>query len=293
MKLSTSTNIIHMRPDGSMWPLPKTLELAAAAGWKRFDLNFYDWSLPGTPFLTDSWRSWIEEVAAAKERLNIEFGQCHAYFYNFLDQNMSTQEHQHQQMLVERSLECCAILGSKLCVTHPETDFFTTRMVAKSKAKNIEYFKRLLHFCEKYEMSLALENMCDFSIAPRRKYCANTEELVDLIDSFNDPRLGVCWDFEHAHIMRQNQRQALLDLGHRLTATHVSDTHSDTDHDLMHIMPYLGRIDWQEIMNTLREIGYAGDFSFEAHNYANTMPDALLPTAIRLSYEIGEYMMKL
>lgn len=46
--------------------------------------------------------------------------------------------------------------------------------------------------------------MCDFSIAPRRKYCATPEELVDFIDEFNDYRLGICWDFEHADIMKRD-----------------------------------------------------------------------------------------
>lgn len=293
MKLSTSTNVIHMRPDGSMWPLTKTLELASAAGWKCFDISFYDWSLDGTPFLTNDWKKWIDEVADTKERLGVEFGQCHAYFYNFLNKNMNDEEHKHQQLLVERSLDCCAILGSHLCVTHPETDFFTDYLVRDSKAGNIKYFKNLLEYCSKYDMALSIENMCDFSIAPHRKYGVTTEELCDLIDSINSDKIGVCWDFEHAKIMKYNQRKSLLALGKRLTATHVSDTHSDTDTDLMHIMPLFGTIDWLAIMRTLNEIGYNGDFSFEAHNYANTLPDELLPTAVKLAYEMGEYLMGL
>jgi len=46
-------------------------------------------------------------------------------------------------------------------------------------------------------------------------------------------------------------------------------------------------------MPVLTEIGYTGDFSFEAHNYANRLPDRLLPTAVKLAYEIGEYLMEL
>lgn len=46
-------------------------------------------------------------------------------------------------------------------------------------------------------------------------------------------------------------------------------------------------------MQTLREINYKGEFSFEAHNYANRLPDELLPTALKLSFEIGQYLMNL
>lgn len=293
MKLATSTNIVCDRPDGSVFPLPKTLELASEAGFKRFDMNFWDWALPHSPFLTDGWEKWIYEVANSAAKLGVEFGQCHSYTFNFLNPNLSEEEYNYHQMLTKRSLECCSILGSKLCVTHPDTDFQAMDLVKSSKTKNIEYFKGLLEYASSFNMSLALENMCDFSIAPKRKYCATPEELVDFVDEFNDSRIGICWDFEHADIMKQDQRKSLIYMGDRLKATHVSDTHSSTDTDLMHVMPLFGTVEWKEVMRTLREISYKGDFSFEAHNYANRLPDELLPAALRLSYEIGEYLMKL
>lgn len=46
-------------------------------------------------------------------------------------------------------------------------------------------------------------------------------------------------------------------------------------------------------MKTLKEINYQGDFSFEAHNYANRLPDEVLPGALRLSFEIGQYLISL
>ena len=93
--------------------------------------------------------------------------------------------------------------------------------------------------------------------------------------------------------MKQPQRESLIYIGHRLKATHVSDTHSTTDTDLMHVMPLFGTVNWKEVMQTLREINYKGEFSFEAHNYANRLPDELLPTALKLSFEIGQYLMNL
>lgn len=293
MKLSTSTNIVCDRPDGSVFELPKTLKLASEAGFKRFDMNFWDWALPHSPFLTENWEKWIHDVADSAAKLGVEFGQCHSYTFGFLNPNLSEEEYNYHQMLTKRSLECCSILGSKLCVTHPDTDFVAIDSIKSSRKKNMEYFKNLLEIASSYDMELAIENMCDFSIAPKRKFCATPEELVDFIDEFNDSRLGICWDFEHADIMKQDQRQSLLHIGDRLKATHVSDTHSLTDTDLMHVMPLFGTIQWKEVMKTLKEINYKGDFSFEAHNYANRLPDELIPTALKLSYEIGQYLMNL
>ncbi len=293
MRLATSSNIVCERPNGEVFTLEKTLQLASKAGFDRFDISFYDWSLPHSPFITDKWEAWIHSVANEAARLGVQFGQCHAYTFNFLDHKLSEEAYKYHQELVERSLYCCHILGSKLCVTHPDTDFTSSTLVKTSREKNIGYFKNLLEISSKYDMELAVENMVDFGIKPHRKFGVTTEELVDFVEAFNDSRMGICWDFEHADIMQQDQVKSLFHIAPYLKATHVSDTHSATDHDLMHVMPLFGKIDWKAVVSTLKQIDYKGDFCFEAHNYANRLPDELIETALRLSFEIGQYLMKL
>lgn len=284
MKLGTSTNLVHFRPDGSVYPLEKSLELMTSVGFRSFDLNGYDWALSGSPFLGNDWELWIDGVTEKASQLNITFNQCHTYFYNFLDKEMSTQERERHELLQARSFECCAKLGASVCVLHPETDMYHAK---NSSAANKEFFARLL---ERYDMKIALENMCDYSIAPKRKFCAYPDELMDFVSGFNDDRIGVCWDFEHADIMEQDQREALLLIGKKLFATHVSDTHSKTDSELMHVLPMTGGINWKAIMKTLKEIDYQGIFCFETHNYTRTLPDEVLKTALKLAYEIGSYL---
>lgn len=293
MRLSTSSNIVFERPDGTIASMQEMMRYAKEAGFDTLDISFYDWALPHSPFLTEDWRRWIDGVAEEKERLGMRFGQSHAYTYNFLDPSLSEEARAREEELVLRSVECCHILGSRLCVTHPDTDYRAARVMEASKEKNLLYFRRLLERTARFEMSLAVENMCDITIAPKRKYCAYPEELLELSEAMNDARFGVCWDFEHADIMQQDQRQALLLLGKHLKATHVSDTHSATDPDYMHVLPLTGKVNWKEIMQTLHEIGYDGYFSFEVNNYGCYFPDSLLPEALKLMYHVGEYLMQL
>ena len=293
MKLSTSSNLVFMRPDGSIMPLTEMMGTAKAAGFTRFDLNFYDWSLPHSPFLTERREEWIEEVAEEKERLGVAFGQCHAYTYNFLDKTMSREEKDYHEMLVLRSLECCRRVGASLCVTHPDTDFDAICMRKVSQEKNREYFLRLLEKAGDMGLELAVENMCEAAVSPLRKYGACPEELAELMEAVGDEHIGVCWDFEHGEIMQQDQEQAILLLGKHLKATHVSDTHSATDPDLMHVMPLFGKIDWKACVGALKKIGYQGDFSFEVSHYGEYFPDELLMPALKLAWEIGQYLMKL
>lgn len=293
MKLSTSSNIVCERPSGSNYTLEQTLEVACLAGFDTFDISFFDWSLPFSPFLTDGWRAWIESVAEAAARLGVGFGQCHAYTYDFLNPRYSDEERTYHESLVHRSLKCCAVVGSHLCVTHPDTAWDDARPVRASRQKNVEYFADLLEHASRLGMELALENMCGYAVLPKRQFFVMPEEIADFVDDFDDPRLGVCWDFEHADILGLDQPAALRQLAHRLKATHVSDAASKTYEPLMHVMPFFGCTDWPPIMAALREIGYSGEFCFEAHNYAKRLPEALIPSALRFAFEIGQCLLSM
>lgn len=291
--LSTSTNIVCERPGGLNYTLEKTLEVAGRAGFDTFDISFYDWSLPFSPFITDKWEAWIHGAAKKADALGVKFGQCHAYTYDFLNPAYTDEERAHHEELVRRSLKCCQIAGSRLCVTHPDTAWHAQKPMEASRRMNAEYFKPLLEYAAGLGMDLALENMCDYSSLPNRGFFVMPEDIVDFIDTFADSRLGVCWDFEHADILELDQVKALELIGNRLKATHASDTLSKTFEPLMHVLPLFGFIDWKAIMDTLRKIGYRGALCLEAHNFAKRLPEELIPTAMKLAFEIGRYLLSL
>ena len=141
-------------------------------------------------------------------------------------------------------------------------------------------------------MGLAIENLWDYNIAPRRRYTSNAEELVDLVDTLakDYDNVGICWDFEHANIMKQAQTPALTMVGERLKATHVSDN-IGIEND--HILPFYGYTDWEEIMRVLKDIGYQGDFTYEIHRYTTQLPEALIIPALKYSIEVGNYLLSL
>lgn len=292
MRLGTSTNLLFGRPDGSRVSLEETLRLVSEAGFKVFDLNFYDWSLPGSPFLTADWKDWISHAAELAKEKQLVFGQCHGYFFPFLAPDMTDEEYARHKELQRRSFECCRILGAKVCVLHPETDYRFVDYEGASLEGNLKFFDGVLEETRDLGLSVAIENMCDYGIAPKRKYCAYPAQLKALVETLDSKRIGICWDFEHGDIMQQDQAECLRFIKSHLLATHVSDTYSRTDNRLMHVLPLTsGTINWKTIMRTLREIHYQGDFCYEVHNYMNRIPDPAVPAALKLAYEIGEYLM--
>lgn len=290
MRLSTSTNIYFNRPNNVKARIQESIKLCAEAGYRVMDMNFLDCTTFRLPFVTDAWETWIYDVKRVAENCNVEFSQAHANFYNFCDQNAPDKE--FLDKLVRRSVDCAQILGVKWLVIHAGTDFDSPTLVKDSREKNIAYFKPLLEYAEKKNVGIAIENLWDLNIAPRRRYTTTAEELVELVDILRNEynNVGICWDFEHADIMKQAQEPALKMIGSRLKATHVSDN-IGIQND--HILPFYGYTDWADIMRIIKEIGYQGDFTYEIHRYTTQLPDALIIPALKYSIEVGNYLLSL
>ncbi len=81
---------------------------------------------------------------------------------------------------------------------------------------------------------------------------------------------------------------ALREIGPHLVCTHVHDNYYGSD---LHLMPFLGDVDWEAHMACLRELGYAGKLSFEF--VYGRFPDALLPVWLNSVAAVGNYLLGL
>lgn len=294
MLLSTSTNLLFLRPDGHIFPVADAMEKICAAGFRELDMNYYDWvTTPGSQYAEGDSAGWLETVLTTQKRLGVSFHQSHAYFFDFADASMSQETYNAQQEQVLRSIHCSEKMGTQVLVVHPCTVYGTDYLVRDSKECCLRYFNDLLERTQRYGVTFAIENMVESNISPLRKYCASPEELVDLVDTIHDPRIGICWDFEHGDLMKQDQPRVIRMLGKRLRATHVSEQHGFDDNlNRLHRLPMSGEIQWPQIMRALREISYQDSFSFETHNYMNFLPDSCIEPALCIAYLVGEHLME-
>lgn len=288
MRLSTSTNIYFNRPDGSKAAIADSVARCARAGYRVMDMNFHDCCTFRNGFVTDGYEAWLEEIAQCARDCGVVFSQAHAPFYNFCDDGFDRRE--EMDGFIRRSVRCAARLGIPWLVIHAGTDFAAADWRKKSLEKNLRYFRPLLDFAAGEGVGLALENLWDLNISPRRRYTAQPEELLELADRLDSPMAGICCDVEHAAIMGQDPAAVLRLLGPKLKATHISDfINIDSDH----LLPFTGRVRWAPVMEALREIGYAGDFTYEIHRYTASLPDGLVQDALVYSVRVGEYLLGL
>ena len=289
MRLSTSTNIMDRYNNvQNTVSMEECVVKCAEAGYEVLDMNFCDMSNAGMPLAKDNWQEWVESIGSLAAEHGIEFSQSHTDFYNVISDKVENVEWREE--LVRRAIIGSGMLGVKWVVFHAGNYIGPWYSAEISREKNIKYFKPHIELAKANGTGIAIENMVEGIGRNARRYTATTGELIDLVDTINDPSVGICWDFGHAHLNGIDQAEALRRIGSRLVATHVADNHGDKDD---HVMPYLGSIDWEPLMKVLKEIDYKYDFTYEIHNYLGRVPLELRETGLKYSYEVGMYLLSL
>lgn len=297
MRLSTSTNLIAFRPDWvSYIPILDSMRRLKAVGFDAVDLNISDAGKDFFRLADDDWQTWMEEVIALSQQLDLPITQSHAPFYNAL-----VPEHPNAPVwepMIDRAIYASGMAKVPWIVMHPGTYPDDTRDFRESKRRNYEYFMPRLELAERVGCGIAIENMADSYGGSARQehrrpggsYCTTAAELCDLVDSFHVSNVGICWDFGHAQLMGIDQREALRYMGKRLKATHVADNNGLKDD---HIVPFQGTVDWRRILPVLHEIGYEGDLTFEIHCSTSRLPDELVDPMAQLCQDVGRYLLRL
>ncbi len=289
MRLSTSTCILEriLRRKEMYYTCAESIEACVKAGYKVLDMNFASYSRGGLPMTQPSWESWLKETKEFADSLGVEWTQGHAH-YNL--RSLTGLQSEWDDELIRRSIIGAGIMGVKWLVIHPisiNDDIWYSHQ--KSLQANVDAYARYAELAQKHNVGICLENM--FQGSEVRRFASTVEELLELYERLNDPTtFGICWDTGHANLMGIDQVSALKLIGKRLKATHINDNHGTYDD---HIAPYFGMIEWEPILQVLRDIEYTGDFTFEIHNFTSGLPNGLHNQAIRFTYELGQFMLSL
>ena len=211
-----------------------------------------------TPDVTQNWRGDLGQTQSCFERNGLSVYQCHAPF-NRYHQYGSAENH---KKLVDESLSAAIELSASYLVLHGD-EFDFDRLVYSPEAAlrfNYEYFAPVVERAEKHGVGIAFENVFEDDMNVPRN-CSKTEDLNALIEKFHCDAVCCCWDFGHGAVSYQEkQSEAIEKMGNKIRCTHVHDNYLNAD---LHLVPYLGKIDWVSCVNALKLGGLPEVFSFE------------------------------
>ena len=282
MKLSADTKILSRRFSDK-----EAIRILKDAGFDAFDFTIYLGTEAEKRLEDDDYMAYAEEIRAYAAELGIECNQAHAP-----TPSREAAEYYHK---IVRSIEMAAHIGAKIIVVHPikdEGDGFHWQKKDLFE-RNMKFYRSLIPYAQKYGIKIAVENM--YSFDKRRNVvvssvCSHSEDFCEYIDTLNSEYIVACLDIGHAALVSDSPSNMLHNLGKRVQALHVHDVDCVSDN---HTLPYTRKLNWDDICKTLAEVGYNGDFTYEAGNfYSCYMEDDFIPVAAKFAEQVGRSLIR-
>jgi len=269
----------------------ETFKVIKDAGFDAIDFSFcggdartYDGTISAEQFV--EWRKYCDSIG-------ISFNQAHAPFPSSKPDDAYTMETFGH---IVNSMKNAALLGAKIIVVHPKQHLTYSEDGVPEKLfeENVEFYNNLKPYCEEYGIQVAVENMWQakhYAGGYRilNSTCATPEEFNRYLDALDRKWFVACLDLGHALLVHQDPSEFIRKLGRdKLKALHVHDVMAGND---THTLPYYGgSADWDKITAALKEIGYTGDFTYEANNFTEHLPTELALPALKYMAEVGRYL---
>ncbi len=280
----------------NVFGLEKGIEMLARAGFDSIDYSMFYPIDSGVLTLSD------DELREKYTRLRKHIESCGLYVYQTHTPFPSyTGDPARDPIIFEaerKALLISSILGAGHAIVHPpilrENRYGS--LAAENKEVAVELYSRIIPYLDEYNIKIAIENMFNYDHVKKRicpTVCSSSVEMADYVDTMNSlckngDRFVACLDVGHSNLAGDKPIGDMVrTLGSRLEALHIHDNYGvDDNHDA----PGFGNIDWKSFCESLADIGYDGDFVYEADNFYKHFDPALTFEAGKLLCNIARNM---
>lgn len=193
------------------------------------------------------------QLFALSQKYGIELWTYHLPFSPFDKINISSPDENLRQYSVEKFADLIMKIsdfGVKVFVIHASGEPIDEdkRPVYMEQAK--KSLKQLAEVADRCMVTLAVEDL------PRTCLGRNSDDMLELVSA--DDRLKICFDTNH--LLGENIKEFIEKVGDKIITTHISDYDFVNER---HWLPGEGDIDWKELYETLKNVGYKGPWLFE------------------------------
>lgn len=236
----------------------------------------------------ETWEQQVRALLHASEVTGMPIEQSHAPFNRYAKRPI-----EEYKVLMDRAFEAAIRMGNKQIVVHGDDYRFPKDGVYDAEQAMTEMYEFWAPYVEKATkngVGVAIETVFEDNRAkdaPPNRFTSRLDELMGLIDQFDNPLVTCCWDSGHARLAftREGMPDAMRALGSRITCTHIHDNYYNKD---LHVIPFQGDIDWREQMATLKEIGYKGNLTYEL--VYGKWPESMVAEFLRVAADTGKIL---
>ena len=201
------------------------------------------------------WDGRLKEYKKIADDLGMIYQSVHAPYLNAaaMWQSSAASERAVEELLV--CVEDCADINVPILVVHPYIGF---EECYQPNREGIENFRRVIEAAKLRNVNIAFENV------------EGQAYLDALMNEFYDhENVGFCWDSGHEQCYNKGKDMLRL-YGSKLIATHLNDNLGISDNggkifwtDDLHLLPFDGINNWEDIAERLIQCGYNGILTFE------------------------------
>lgn len=268
------------------------LRLLKDAGFDAYDYSMFYHAHAFRLLSADDYAEQAKAFRAYADELGLTCNQAHAPFPSGVREgvrmmDMEAQEYrEYARKYICRAIEVAGILGAKLIVVHPVNDF--------SAEQNAEMYGEFETVARRCGVKIGVENMWNWEQgAPTAcaAACSGHEDFKRHLELLPSDVFAACVDIGHAEMagLQTSAAEMIRTLGKRVAALHIHD--NDRLHD-SHALPYLGKIDFDAVIEALRAVGYNGDVTLEADMFIKRFPLELYPQAAKLMAAVADDIRK-
>ena len=282
MKLITTTGRLESKFD-----LKKAIDILATAGYDALDLSMFSEERHYNGVYDKDFYLDIKNYAESK---GICFKQAHAPFgSSFRDDEAKTKQRFDE---IVTAMKNASYLGVEIIVVHPcqHMDFHVPGNPEILFEYNMDFYRKLIPYCEEFGIKVAVENMWQVPHHPQigHSTCSRPEEFIRYMDTLNNDSIVGCLDIGHTMLVSEEPDAFIRALGNkRLHCVHTHDV--NVNHD-SHTLPFFGIIDWEAVMKALADIDYKGELTYEADSFFNNEPLELHQDAAIFMERTGRYL---
>ena len=100
----------------------------------------------------------------------------------------------------------------------------------------------------------------------------NSSEITEFLKSFDSKSIGINCDLGHFFCVGENPAEVVYRLADYIGHFHLADISSDRVHN--HLLPGTGSINFKDIFDATRSVGYQGFITVELYTYENNPIEA-------------------
>ena len=282
MKVSTTTAVINR-----YFETEDVINILAQAGFDAIDFSFCNYIEKRNS--EQAIKEYFYHLKSVAESKGVYFNQAHAVFHSSCADSEEWNKKRFNEIV--QNIKCASYLGINNIVVHPCQHLEHRKYSEELFEYNMDFYSKLIPYCEEYGIRIAIENMWQYSTKIIHSTCSRPSEFIRYIDTLNSPWIVGCLDIGHTMLVSEDPASFIRALGNkRLQCLHIHDV--DGEHD-SHTLPYLGIINWEEVMEALGDIGYTGDITFEAHEFFANRPKELIASCAQHMAQTGKVLAKM